>query len=228
MRVFRRSNNFVLAAATAGMLVLLAGRTHAQTAGNLINGTDLGAAVGDAVSGAVDTSIKKAAESGAAAGTGAVPTTTTLPSADALNLTNGEILPIPKVEDMASALLSSSGISDELKAASIEPAGGFGSDSKVWAAFLNAARSGLEGGSMEKYAKSFGGLEQGDASSIFNSAVPGEAVNPNSLMTMTLGTDFNKQAASVSCCYFGGWVGWGWGVGGWDVFCICVYVALCV
>jgi hypothetical protein len=167
MRVFRRSNKFVLAAATAGMLVFLAGCTHAQ-----VDEDVLGAAVGDV-----------------------------LPDGDVLGAAVGDALAngeIPKIEDVASALLSSSGISDELKAASISPAGGFSSDSAVWAAFLNAARNGLEGGSLEKYAKSFGGLEQGDASTLFNSAVPGESVNPNSLLTMTLGTDFNKQIGSVS------------------------------
>jgi hypothetical protein len=116
-------------------------------------------------------------------------------ASEALKESNGEI---PKVEDMASTLLSSSGISEQLKAASLEPTGGFGSNSEVWSAFLNSARDGVQGGSMQHYAKTFAGLQDGDASTILNSAVPGESVDSNSLLTMTMGADYNKQLKDVS------------------------------
>lgn len=69
---------------------------------------------------------------------------------------------LPKLEDAASAFLSSEGVQqvmneaemqNQLAQSSLPP-----SQAEVWSAFLNAASNNLEGGSLQKYAQSFGEL----------------------------------------------------------------------
>ncbi len=105
---------------------------------------------------------------------------------------------MPKVEDMASAFLSASGAAEKMKAAGASTGPLGGSNSEVWSAFLNAAATNLNGGSLQQYATAFTDLRDGgDVSSVINSAVPGETVPGNSLVTLKLGADFNKQLKDI-------------------------------
>lgn len=69
---------------------------------------------------------------------------------------------LPAPEDVASALLTASGVLEKMQAASIasaDKAAAAGTDSAVWSAFLNAAKDNTQDGSIGQIAKNFATLQ---------------------------------------------------------------------